>query len=388
MATRRSAYVAGCALWWAVLVTWPTPAAAQASTTASPGALCQGSSDPTYGYSQERPIQVGGVGYPGRQKRYLDALRGPKGETLSFERAGSTLHAGANGEETMLDLYTVKHEGLAKPVTLFLDWYHYTELFAPQGFTCGASLDLGVPPPDPIQAQQQVAALAAATAKARGFRAPPVPLGPDGAAGFVLDRFRLLSRRAGGGATPADHNSVVVVHPRQCDGRQVAPKSIVAVRQGREFPPLESFGDAKRLAALTPGSPVPPGSLAAAFQDDVPASGLDVKVTYAGPGCTDEPAEQGWPIELATPALLESPMPPRPAGDTSGVAWIAVQAIIDHHGAFQEARSLGGPDALAKAAIEAVGAWRVQPPRANGAPLTVAVVLIVSFIDKPPAFNE
>jgi hypothetical protein len=289
-----------------------------------------------------------------------------------------------------VDLYSVTYEGLDKPRTLYLDWYHYTELFAPHGFTCGTRLELGTPPPDPFEAEEQVAALAAKVAASRGFRSPPVPLGENGSAGLVLDPFRLQSRRtaatpsarAGAGLT---NSTVVVISPLQCDGRAVAPKSIALVNgQGREFPAAESFSDASRIAALTPGEKPASGTLAAVFQGDPLAAGLDVRVTYADAGCAGEPATRTWAIAYSGAKLVDAPMPSRPADDKTGVPWVALQVVIDHQGTFQEARALGGPEPLARAAIEAVKAWKVLPARANGAPLTTPVVLMVSFADTPP----
>lgn len=357
--------------------------------SAQPDPLCKVSTDPDYGYTKGRPIQVGGSPMYGsaRQRRYLSALRGPKGEVVESSRdVGTTM--GGDGK-TLVDMYSVTYDGLGKKVTLFLDWYHYTEVFAPRGFTCGTRLELGTPPPDPFQAEEQVAALAATVGASRGFRSPPIPLGEDGKAGIVLDPFRLQSRRATPSSATREpsaslftSSTLVVAYPLACEGRPITPKSVAVVNaQGREFPAVESFTDAARLAAAVPGPASPAGTMAATFQGDVPAAGLDVRVTYAE-ACAGEPATRTWLIAYTDATLVESPMPPRPAGDTSGVPWIAVQAIIDHLGALQEARSLGGPPHLAQAAIEAIKPWKVLPPRANGAPLTRAVVLMVSFVDK------
>lgn len=366
-------------------------AAALTASTASaqPDPLCKVSTEPGYGYTKDRPIQVGGSPMYGaaRQRRYLSALRGPKGETLSTQRGGST--PGAD-PDTMLDIYSVTYDGLEKPITLYLDWYHYTEPFAPMGLTCGTRLELGTPPPDPFQAQEQVAALAATVAASRGFRSPPIPLGEEAKAGIVLDPFRLQSRRlassasAPGKAAPIPNgHTLVVAYPLSCEGRTIPPRSVAAVNaQGREMSAVEAFTDAARLAAAVPGPASPAGTMATTFQGDVPGAGLDVRVTYAE-ACAGEPTSRTWSIAYTDAKLVESPMPARPAGDTSGVPWIAVQAVIDHLGVFQEARPLGGPPQLALAAIEAIKSWKVLPPRANGAPLTRAVVLMVSFIDTP-----
>jgi hypothetical protein len=357
-----------------------TPAAAQ------PDPLCKVAPDADYGYTKDRPIQVGGSPLygPARQRRYLSALRGPKGETLSFERGGST--PGAD-PDTILDIYSVTYAGLETPLRLYLDLYHYTEPFAPQGLSCGTRIELGTPPPDPLQAEEQIAALATTVASSRGFRSPPIPLGEDGKAGLVLDPFRLQSRRAPtaaarGQAMPIPNgHTLVVAYPQTCESRAIAPTSLAVVNtQGRDFPAVESFADAKRLAAVVPGPSSPAGTMAATFQGDVTGAGMDVRVTYAE-ACGSEPATRTWTIAYTDATLVVSPMPSRPAGDTSGVPWIAVQAVIDHLGALQEARPLGGPPQLATAAIEAIKSWRVLPPRANSAPLTRAVVLIVTFVD-------
>ncbi|HVF24656.1 MAG TPA: hypothetical protein VNA23_02135 [Anaerolineales bacterium] len=52
---------------------------------------CLISSDKTYGYSEANPIKVGGDAFsgPSRERAYLDRLRGPDGEELSYEREGS-----------------------------------------------------------------------------------------------------------------------------------------------------------------------------------------------------------------------------------------------------------------------------------------------------------
>lgn len=350
--------------------------------------LCKVAADPDYGLTKDRPIQVGGSPMYGaaRQRRYLSALRGPKGEALTVERLGS---GPGPDPDTLVDLYRVSYEGLDTPRTLYLDWYHYTEPFAPQGFTCGTQLELGTPPPDPFEAEKQVAALAATVAVSRGFRSPPVPLGENGRAGLVLDPFRLQSRRgaaapsaqAGAGLT---NSTAVVIHPLQCDGRSVPPKIIALVnRQGREFPAAESISEISRVAAFTPGEKPAPGTLAAVFQGDPLGAGLDVRVTYADAGCAGEPATRTWEIAYSGAKLVDAPMPARPADDKSGVPWIALQVVIDHQGMFQEARALGGPEPLVRAAIEAIKAWKVLPARANGAPLTTPVVLMVSFAATP-----
>ena len=101
--------------------------------------ICPIATDPTYGYTTENPIRVGDggelFGGPARERAYLDNLRGPSGEPISYERTGSL-----NVEDTILDEYVIT--GLGNPVRLYLDIYKVEELQAPAGFTCAGSFKL------------------------------------------------------------------------------------------------------------------------------------------------------------------------------------------------------------------------------------------------------
>jgi hypothetical protein len=107
-----------------------------ASTTGT----CTVSEDPTYGYSEENPIKVGGDSFDGppRERAYLDNLAGPNGEKISYERMGSKDFA-----DTILDTYVIT--GLSEDVTLYLDQYSYTEPQAPVGFACLSAFPLTPP---------------------------------------------------------------------------------------------------------------------------------------------------------------------------------------------------------------------------------------------------
>jgi hypothetical protein len=100
---------------------------------------CPISTDPTYGYTKENAIRVGDsgdfIGGPARERAYLDNLRGPHGEPISYQRNGSL-----NFEDTILDEYVV--HGLGIPVTLYIDMYTFEELKAPAGFSCADAFDL------------------------------------------------------------------------------------------------------------------------------------------------------------------------------------------------------------------------------------------------------
>ncbi len=96
---------------------------------------CPIATDSTYGYTKENAVRVGDgddfLRGPARERTYLDNLRGPNGEPISYERTGSL-----NFEDTILDEYVIT--GLSTPVTLYLDIYKFEELKAPVGFTCVA----------------------------------------------------------------------------------------------------------------------------------------------------------------------------------------------------------------------------------------------------------
>jgi hypothetical protein len=360
-----------------------TPSSADARQPSGPEPLCQVSTDPTYGHSVDNPITVGGSPLYGaaRQRRYLDALRGPEGQVVRYQRTGSVL---ASDKETMLDRYQLTYDGLDRPVVLYLDWYHFTDTKAPVGFVCGAAFNLGLPPPDHLMGREQMSALAGSLAKDAKSPAPAIPLGGDQATGVVLDEFRVLAR----GIPPVHANvpirAVIVAYPQTCEGQSVAPSTIRLVSaQGQVLAPDDAFSEPARLAALALGTTTPSGSVAAAFRADPTQAPLRPYVEY-GPPCADGVRERTMALDMTRAQLVESPMPSRPADDRSGVPWIAVQALIDLDGRFQEMRALGGPDLLVRAAIEAVRAWRVTPARANGAPLSTAVVLQVSFTPPNP----
>lgn len=101
---------------------------------------CEVSTDQTYGYSMENPIKVGGeaFGGPARERLYLDNLRGPNGEGLSYEREGSLPFG-----ETVLDGYKITGPGIE--ATLYLDEYSFTPPQAPVGFTCAGAFLLSEP---------------------------------------------------------------------------------------------------------------------------------------------------------------------------------------------------------------------------------------------------
>lgn len=103
-------------------------------------AMCPVSTDQTYGFIESNPIQLGGdsFGGPSRERAYLDNLRGPNGEMLSYERVGSIAT-----DTTILDGYLIP--GPVINVTLYLDVYTYESPQAPMGFTCQGAFPFSSP---------------------------------------------------------------------------------------------------------------------------------------------------------------------------------------------------------------------------------------------------
>lgn len=103
-------------------------------------ALPRASSSASYGYTPKEPILIGGLLAKGveRSYEYLKALRGPKGEEISFSRIGSCCPFSTKNAELgsgMLDQYEIRHKGLAKPIVLFFNVYDTGEVQIPMGLT-------------------------------------------------------------------------------------------------------------------------------------------------------------------------------------------------------------------------------------------------------------
>ncbi len=99
------------------------------------------STDETYGYTEKNPIKVGGVKKnegPSNERRFLDALAGPNGESISYTRSGSCCaFPSDNGfmGSGLLDVYIVTWKGQDKSVELYINMYDYEPLKVPVGFT-------------------------------------------------------------------------------------------------------------------------------------------------------------------------------------------------------------------------------------------------------------
>src|SRR6476646_6277691 len=211
--------------------------------TQPPASACAVSDEPVFATTKDHAVQVGGgaMYVAARERRYLDALRGPTGEPLTYKRIGSLL--GPDGH-TILDGYEVTYTGLETPITLYLDAYHFDDaLKAPKGFVCAVPIALQPPQADAFLAQDSLRTLAIEQGAAADF--PPIPLdaGGTGAHGVLFDHFRLMARAARAAkraGTPLDPSKptpelmlsrmVVVAYPLRCGDRDpVGPVAVSVV---------------------------------------------------------------------------------------------------------------------------------------------------------------
>lgn len=102
---------------------------------------CPRSLDPTYGFSPDNPIRIGGgPAAPQREAAYLGALVSATGQPLPFQPAGSQ----AFGDRT-LDVYALAGAPEGQPAALYFDPNSYETLFAPVGFGCVGAIPVGAP---------------------------------------------------------------------------------------------------------------------------------------------------------------------------------------------------------------------------------------------------
>jgi hypothetical protein len=366
----------------------PTPPAPDRGSPA----YCPVSGDPAYGFTREKPVQVGGgaVYGPARERRFLDALRGPAGQPLRYKRVGSTA---VSSDSPILDTYEVTYEGLEKPAVIYIDEYHFGELRAPRGFVCGQPVWLGLPPADPFQTSAAIVSVAAEQGANRDFA--PIPLGQDGATthGIAFDQFRMIARAARAAAAagtrldpkavPADVSrtrTVILAFPLSCDGRTAAPAAIDVVDSQANAAKREGeYARNAAISTLLPGIQAPASSIAATFALATLRAADTVRITYADAACTGGATEVALPVKYSPPRTLDTPAPALPAGAAPADAPVRLQALVDLDGTLQRATYMGGPGPLAQAAIDAVGRWRSEPPRVNGAPIARGVVVQVKF---------
>jgi hypothetical protein len=354
---------------------------------AAPGA-CAASEDPTYGYTKENPVQVGGgaMYVAARERRYMDALRGPEGQVIRYKRTGSE-------EQTVnslvfIDRYEVTYDGLEKPLFLYLDAYHFWEQRAPKGLTCGQAIQLQ-PMVDQFKAADSLKVVAVEQGATRDI--PPIPLDSDGSTthGVVLDGFRLLAlasrAAAAGGATLSpeariEGGTTVVAYPLSCDSRTVAPIAIdIVTPQGQQVQRNGDLVNHAGIAKLLPGLTTPAGSIAARYPIQQLGPNLRVRVRYAEAACPQGATEVWLPLNFVPARPSSFPEPALPEGANSAEKRLMLQVLIDLTGELRQVSYAGGPKHLEAAALEAAKTWRAEPARVNGAPVPTSTLLQMGF---------
>lgn len=101
--------------------------------------LLQPADNPKYGYDPAYSIDVGGANKsmgPDNQRRFLNALLGPNGETVKYHRAGSCCaFKTPNGFDGvgLMDRYRIYWDGSKDTLTLYINMYDEGDLFIPAG---------------------------------------------------------------------------------------------------------------------------------------------------------------------------------------------------------------------------------------------------------------
>ena len=352
---------------------------------------CPVAQDAEYGLTIGKPIRIGGgaASMVARERRYLDALRGPAGEVITYTRLGS---GGPPGQRP-LDYYSLTYPGLASSVTIYLDAYRFDDApKAPKGFTC-IGFSHGAPPVDAFTAMDALVRLAIEQGPTKDI--PAISLDADGSAqhGVALDRFRAIAihvREAAKSGTAISPSSPpgdlpgaglrIFAYPIRCGERVVAPVNIDLVPpQGPMIRRVGELLTGDGVATLVPGFKAPAGSIAALFTLGVLRQGDTVRISYADVLCDGVSKERAL-VARATPAKpLSLPQPSLPSDAPAGATPLWVQAIVDVDGAFQQVSYIGGPEALLSAGLEAIKGWRAEPARVNGTPVIFDTLLVVQF---------
>ena len=363
--------------------------------SAGPQKPCTVSADPEYGLTPAKPVRVGGgaLYVAARERRYLEALRGPAGQVITFKRLGQARPPEENKERIIiLDHWQVTYEGLEKPISIYIDAYRYGAPFAPAGFTC-VPFTLGSPPIDGFLASDQLVRLGIEQGTSREFA--PIPLGADPKApqGAAFDRFRLIAlaaRAASASGKPMDPKEppkalmglgmVLVAYPLTCGGRRVAPTAIdVVPRQG---PPVKNQGgpvSGDDLGEWLPGFSAPEGSIAVRVGLATLRPIDTVRLTYGAEICDGTAKDVTMSLTHRPMRGVAMAQPPLPAGADPPEEPVWLQVLVDHEGVLQQVTYVGGPERLAAAAIDGVRAWRADPARINGAPVTAESLVVINF---------
>lgn len=102
---------------------------------------CPRSLDPTYGFSPDNPIQIGGgAASQARETQYLNTLLGPLGQLVSFQPVGQENHG-----DRLLSVYQLNFAQLEQPMRIYMDPNSYGSPYAPVGLKCNGAFNLAPP---------------------------------------------------------------------------------------------------------------------------------------------------------------------------------------------------------------------------------------------------
>jgi len=96
--------------------------------------------DKKYGFDKNYPINIFYKSVADEDinpKRFLDALTGPKGESITFKKLESCCPFPSKRGDSgagFLDIYEINYAGLKKPLKLYFNIYEKGYLFVPKGF--------------------------------------------------------------------------------------------------------------------------------------------------------------------------------------------------------------------------------------------------------------
>jgi hypothetical protein len=367
------------------------PAAPQQSMAQGTGA-CTPATDPEYGLVVNKAVQIGGgaLYMAARERRYLDSLKGPGGQTLTYKRVGST---GLKPNDSRpIDMWEVTWEGAPKPITIFLFAYMYGEPKVPAGFTC-SGFTLGNPPIDGFISRDQRTIVAVTQGATQDFA--PVSLDVDGSAksGIIFDRFRMLARASRAATAdgkpldpaklPPEFNQpglIVVAYPTMCGEKPASPKTIDLGTQTGGVQKSRPYLTGADLESLLPGVKLPAGSAAAVMQVDALRPNDAIRVIYDEALCDEKTRTIVYPLRGAGAKGNVMPEPTLGEGMTPPSEPVWLQAVVDLEGRLLNAQHVGGPGgAYVERALATLKDWKAEPARINGSPVVADTHVVFAF---------
>jgi hypothetical protein len=324
-----------------------------------------------------------------RERRFMDALRGPAGETVRWDGAIASSPAELSVGRTIVDSFHVTYEGHEQPITIFMDAYHYGWPMAPAGFTCGKPFALQPPPVDPFRATESLVRLAIEQGASREF-APITLSAGDVPRVETLDQFRVVAFLAHAAAAagmpfnparpPTQGGTALLAFAQHCDGQTISATSIdIIPSQG---PPPTRGGpllNETTVGTTLPGFQLPPTTLVATYGLGQLRPTDIIRVSYADAPCANAPKAIDVKVTISPIRPLQSPLPRLPSAHAPVDEPVLLQALVDMDGKVQHPIYIGGPEDLATIAIEAVRDWKAEPARMNGAPIVMPAMIPVRF---------